>query len=149
MKIIRFLLLALSIVGAGMSVLSLHGHYATSASEYCDLNETFNCDFVNRSTYSAIHGVPVALVGLLGYFALFACSLRPSRKIAWLRFIAASAGLVFALYLAYVEAYVLAVWCLLCIGSMTCIFGIALFSGIDLFQRRRLPAGAEHAAGSA
>lgn len=134
MKIIRFLLLALSIVGVGLSALSLHGHYATSTTDYCDLNETFNCDFVNRSTYSAIHGIPVALVGLLGYVALFAASLRPNRLVAWLRFIAAFAGLAFALYLAYIEAYVLAVWCLLCIGSMASIFGIALLSGIDLFR---------------
>ena len=60
MKIVRFLLLALSIVGAGLSAVSLQNHYATSATDYCDLSQTFNCDLVNRSTYSAVHGVPVA-----------------------------------------------------------------------------------------
>ena len=102
--------------------MSLQNHYATSATDYCDRSQTFNCDLVNRSTYSAVHGVPVALVGFLGYLLLFVLSWRTTGRIASVRFVASLIGLAFALYLAYIEAYVLAVWCLLCIGSMTAIF---------------------------
>lgn len=134
MKIVRFLLLALCIFGAGLSAVSLQNHYATSATDYCDLSQTFNCDLVNRSTYSAVHGVPVALLGLLGYLLLFALSWRSTRWMVRFRFAASVLGLAFALYLAYVEAYVLAVWCLLCIGSMTAIFGITLLTGVVLWR---------------
>lgn len=145
MRIIRVSLLALCVVGAGLSVLSLRSHYATSVTDYCDLNETFNCDLVNRSTYSTVHGVPVALVGLLGYLLLFALSWRTRRLTASVRFAASTAGMAFALYLAYIEAYVIAVWCLLCIGSLACISAIALLSGIDLVRMMRLPTSAEGA----
>jgi vitamin-K-epoxide reductase (warfarin-sensitive) len=134
MKIVRFVVLALCILGAGLSALSLRNHYSASATDYCDLSQTFNCDLVNRSTYSAVHGVPVALVGFLGYLLLFVLSWRTTGRIASLRFVASLIGLAFALYLAYIEAYVLAVWCLLCIGSMTAIFGITLLTGVVLWR---------------
>lgn len=147
MKTIRFLLLGFCVFGAGLSAASLHNHYSTSATDYCDLSQTFNCDLVNRSTYSAIHGVPVALLGLLGYLLLFAFSWRANSQMARLRFAAAILGLAFALCLSYVEAYILAVWCLLCIGSLASVSAIALLSGIDLLQRRRLAATVDHAEG--
>ena len=39
--------------------------------------------------------------------------------------LASLAGLGFALYLTYVEAFVLAVWCVLCLGSFALIILIA------------------------
>jgi uncharacterized membrane protein len=133
-NVVRYLLLGCCLLGGILSAVSLHSHYSTSSTDYCDLNATFNCDLVNRSTYSEFYGVPVALIGLLGYLLLFALSLRTSRLIAGLRFIASLIGLAFALCLAYVEAYILAVWCLLCIGSLATISAITLLAGIDLRQ---------------
>ena len=40
----------------------------------------------------------------------------------------ALAGLAFALYLTYIEAYVLGVWCILCLGSLATILGITVLS---------------------
>jgi uncharacterized membrane protein len=116
--------LALCIVGAVLSAVSLHNHYGTSKTEYCDLDETFDCDLVNRSIFSKFMGIPVALIGLIGYAFLFAVSVVRGRAFAALRLVASFAGLVFALYLAYIEARVLAVWCLLCISSLIAIAGI-------------------------
>ena len=52
--------------------MSLYHHYGTSATSYCDIGENFNCDIVNRSTYSTVAGVPVALIGIAGYLAVLA-----------------------------------------------------------------------------
>ena len=131
---IRYLVLGCCLLGGVLSALSLHNHYSTSATEYCDLSATFNCDLVNRSAYARVFDVPVALLGLLGYLLLFALSLRPGRALAVIRFVAAFIGLSFALYLAYIEAYILAVWCLLCIGSLAAISAITLVSGIGVRQ---------------
>lgn len=141
---LRYLLLGCCVLGGMLSAVSLHNHYSASATDYCDLNATFNCDFVNRSSFSQFHGVPVAFVGLLGYIALFALSVKAGRWATIFRFAAAIAGLGFALHLAYVEAYVLAVWCLLCIGSLAMISTITMLAGIALWQVRRqeLPADA-------
>lgn len=113
----------LAVCGAVVSSVSLQHHYATSKTAYCDIGETFNCDIVNRSEYSSILGVPVALIGMLGYAALagLATVYRERRETPPILFIAAAAGLAFALYLTYIEARVLGVWCILCLSSLALI----------------------------
>jgi uncharacterized membrane protein len=57
----------LAVGGIVVSSVSLQHHFATSKTAYCDIGTAFNCDIVNRSSYSSIMGIPVALIGLLGY----------------------------------------------------------------------------------
>jgi len=135
-RILLYLLMVFCVAGAVLSGFSLRAHYSTSTTEFCALDETFNCDIVNRSSYSRLLGVPVALIGLLGYLLLLTMSFRRDRFFAVLRFGAAAIGLGFALYLTYIEAYVLATWCLLCIGSLIAISAVTLFSGVGWFQLR-------------
>ena len=122
----------LCVVGTALSGVSLRNHYSTSTTDYCDLGETFNCDLVNRSIFSRFFGVPVALIGLVGYVFLGAISYVKWYPAKVLRLVAAAAGLAFAVYLAYIEARILAVWCLLCIGSLTTISFITVLSGFAL-----------------
>lgn len=135
--LIRYLILACCLAGGTLSAFSLRSHYHTDPTGYCDLSATFNCDLVNRSSFSELRGVPVALIGLLGYFFLLACSASDGMWLAAFRFLASLVGLSFAVYLAYVEAYVLAVWCLLCLGSLAMISAIAFLSGISLWRIAR------------
>jgi vitamin-K-epoxide reductase (warfarin-sensitive) len=51
--------------------------------------------------------------------------------------IAAAAGLVFALYLTYVEAYVLTAWCILCLTSLALITLITALAAIVKWQARQ------------
>ena len=113
----------LALCGIVVSSVSLQRHYATSKTAYCDIGETFNCDIVNRSAYSSIFGIPVALIGMLGYAALagLATVYREQQETPAMLFGAAAAGLMFALYLTYIEARVLGVWCLLCVSSLALI----------------------------
>jgi len=124
----RLAIVFLCIVGALLSAVSLKNHYSTTLTGYCDLDEIFNCDLVNRSIYSRVLGVPVALIGLVGYVLLGVSSFVRKTWLAKLRLIGACFGLAFALYLAYIEARILAVWCLLCIGSLLCIATIAVLA---------------------
>jgi uncharacterized membrane protein len=128
----RLLLIIAVLAAAGVIVssLSLVHHYGTSRSSFCDLSETLNCDVVNRSEYSTLVGVPVALIGVLGYLALLvvATLYRRRRETPKLLFWGAMAGLGFALYLTYIEGFVLATWCVLCLSSLCTIFTIALLS---------------------
>jgi uncharacterized membrane protein len=137
-KVLFVLIALLSLAGITLSAVSLQRHYAKSATNFCDFNQKFSCDIVNRSEYSEIAGIPVAGIGVAGYAALFILSTfwksRPETPIRLL--IAALAGLAFALYLTYVEAYVLTTWCILCVGSLIVIFLIALLSiGVKLRNR--------------
>jgi len=137
----RFLFLliaALAAAGAVDSGLSLQRHYARSATSFCELGGNFDCDLVNRSEYSRLMGIPVAGIGLAGYGVLFVLSWRCRRRAespGWL-LATAAIGLAFALYLTYVEAYVLGAWCLLCLISLGLIFAITGLAAVAQFHDR-------------
>jgi uncharacterized membrane protein len=122
----------LALAGIVVSSVSLHHHYGTSQTNYCDFGESFNCDIVNRSIYSTILGVPDALIGILGYAALLglATVYRAKSEAPAMLLIASVAGLSFALYLTYVEAFVLATWCILCLSSLSLMI---LITGLSSF----------------
>ena len=135
-----FLAIALlAVLGIAVSSVSLDHHFRKSKTTYCDFGQSFNCDIVNRSEYSTIAGVPVALIGILGYVALlaFATFYREKAETPGILVIGSAGGLGFALYLTYVEKYVLFAWCILCLTSLTVIFSITVLSVALLMQSMR------------
>ncbi|MFZ2083841.1 MAG: vitamin K epoxide reductase family protein [Candidatus Sulfotelmatobacter sp.] len=131
----RLLFVAIAILAlAGMvvSAVSLQRHYAKSASAFCDFGERFDCDIVNRSEYSGLMGIPVAGIGIAGYgVLLLLATICRSRMETPLRLlVAAVAGLAFALYLTYVEGYVLETWCILCLSSLALIATITVLASV-------------------
>lgn len=131
-RLLFVLIAILSLAGVIDSGISLQRHFAESATRYCDFRQRFSCDIVNRSEYSTLLGVPVAVIGVAGYGVLFALStFFQTREQArdWLLG-AALAGLGFALYLTYVEAYVLTTWCILCLISLALISLISVLAGV-------------------
>jgi vitamin-K-epoxide reductase (warfarin-sensitive) len=129
-RVLFGLIAVLAFAGAIVSSVSLQRHYAKSATAFCDFNQRFSCDIVNRSEYSTVQGIPVAGIGVAGYAALFLLSTfwksrleTPTRLLG-----AALAGLAFALYLTYIEAYELMTWCILCLISLALISLISLLA---------------------
>ena len=122
----------LSFAGIAVSAVSVQRHYARSESRFCEFGEQFNCDIVNRSEYSSIAGIPVAGIGVAGYAALFLFStIYRDRKETPLRLlIMACVGLAFALYLTYIEGYVLSTWCVLCLSSLALILLITALAAV-------------------
>ena len=130
---IRWILATLSLLGIVVSSLALHVHN-TMTTEPCDINAHWDCGIVNHSHYAVLGGVPVAIIGIAGYVVLLAMSLM--RR--WgLMFFAAVAGCIFALYLTWIEAHVLEVWCLYCVMSQTIIALIVLLSMVLVIRRPR------------
>jgi uncharacterized membrane protein len=134
----RLLVIIAIVAGLGIAVssVSLDHHFRKSKTTYCEFGQSFNCDIVNRSEYSTIAGVPVALIGILGYVALLAFSTfyREKAETPGILLAASLGGLAFALYLTYVEKFILGVWCILCLTSLAAILSIAVLSLI-LFVR--------------
>jgi uncharacterized membrane protein len=62
-----------------------------------------------------IHGVPVAVIGIVGYLLLGVLAFRRSYRVM-LAF--ALPALAFSLYLAHIEESILGVWCLYCAISL-------------------------------
>ncbi|HSY66089.1 MAG TPA: vitamin K epoxide reductase family protein [Terriglobales bacterium] len=124
------LIAVLALAGIVVSSVSLQHHYGTSQTNYCDFGASFNCDIVNRSVYSTVLGVPDALIGILGYglLLLIATFYRTKAEGPSVLLAASTAGLGFALYLTYIEKFVLATWCILCLSSLALIILITGFS---------------------
>jgi vitamin-K-epoxide reductase (warfarin-sensitive) len=130
---LRAMMLAIAlfaVAGIAVSSVSLYHHYGTSETSFCNFGADFNCDVVNRSVYSSIGGIPVALIGILGYAALLALATVYRRKAETpvMLLLASLCGLGFALYLTYIEKFVLAVWCVLCLSSLGIILAIMTLS---------------------
>lgn len=131
----RGLFLAIAVLSAAgiiVSTISLERHYAKSTTSFCEFGQKFNCDIVNRSEFSSIMGIPVAGIGVLGYGLLLALSTLYRRRAETpIRLLtAAIVGLAFAMYLTYVEAYVLETWCILCLSSLGLITMITLLGAM-------------------
>ena len=122
----RYVIAVLALAGAVVSGLALEVHY-TAGTTPCSINEKWDCGVVNHSSYSLIEGIPVALIGIVGYLALIWLSLARQRVVLLL---ASLAGLAFALYLAHIERDVLGVWCLYCVISLAIIAAIPLLDMI-------------------
>jgi uncharacterized membrane protein len=110
----RWILVLLALFGIVVSALALREHYRTDASP-CSINERWDCGIVNHSPYAMFHGVPVAVIGMMGYFLLGILAAR--RSYAWmLPFV--TVAFTFAVHLADVESMVLGVWCIYCVISL-------------------------------
>jgi uncharacterized membrane protein len=110
----RWLLIALAVVGIAASSLALRKHYRTDASP-CSINERWDCGIVNHSPFAMLYGVPVAVIGIVGYLLLGVLAFSKAYRVM---LGAALAGLVFALYLAHIESAILGVWCIYCVISL-------------------------------
>src|SRR5271156_3569778 len=110
----RFLLVVLALSGFVASGFALREHSRPDASP-CSINERWDCGIVNHSPYAVLAGIPVAILGIAGYFLMGALALRRSYR---LLLGAALVGLAFSLYLARIEAHVLGVWCIYCAISL-------------------------------
>ena len=94
-----------------------------------------DCSVVNSSAYSEVYGIPVALVGVLGYGAILG-TLTLAGRWGFLRenavliaFGLCLAGFMFTVYLIYVEVALIRALCPFCIASqltMTVLFALSV-----------------------
>ena len=82
------------------------------------------CETVQTSQWAVFLGLPVALYGVVGYFALLVVAIvalrpaaLPERKWDTMLAALASAGFLFTLYLTYLELFVIHAICRWCVGS--------------------------------
>lgn len=124
----RWWIIILAALGAVVAGMAWREHLNTGTSP-CSINERWDCGVVNHSPYAVITRVPVAAIGVFGYALLLVLALGR----AWRALLAfALAGLIFSLYLAYIEAYKLEVWCLLCVFSLALISLITISAFVQM-----------------
>lgn len=120
-----------AVIGTLISAYSLYHHFDTSEG-WCNVSATLNCDVVNRGPYSEFAGIPVSLIGVVGYLGIAIVAIltgvraSEQRELLMLLRIAAAGALGFSLYLTYLEAFVLGVYCPLCLGALAIVVILCL-----------------------
>lgn len=121
----KYVLILLATLGIIASSLALREHYRTEGDSPCSINERWDCGIVNHSPYATLAGIPVAILGIIGYILMAALAWRR----AWRLLLAVVLiGLGFSLYLAHVEKDILGVWCIYCAISLADISLITLLT---------------------
>ena len=79
----------------------------------------------------------MALIGIAGYLAVLALATiyRDQAETPAMLAMGSLAGLAFALYLTYIEGFVLAAWCILCLSSLALISASRCFHRLLWLQR--------------
>ena len=131
----RWIVALVALLGLFAAVAALREHYRTEASP-CSINEKWDCGMVNHSPYAVLGNVPVADIGIAGYLLLSLLALKRAWRTA---FFAAIIGLGFSLYLTYIEARVLQIWCIYCVISLSMISLITILTLIMALRSDRVP----------
>lgn len=122
-SILTFLIVIFCLAGVVISAFALSEHYNTKPSP-CSINDRWDCGIVNHSPYAMVHGIPVALIGIVGYALLGMIAGR----LKLVTVLAALAALIFTLRLTWIEWKTLGVWCIYCVGSQIVIVVVFLLA---------------------
>lgn len=133
LSVMKLVITLLAAIGMAVSSAALYEHYNLGSAP-CNINDRWDCGAVNHSPYADVRGIPVALMGVVGYALI--------GVLAWtgpapLLLLVSSVAMGIALELTALEASVLNVWCLYCVASQADITVITLLSFIQAMRRRR------------
>ena len=112
------------------------------SSEFCSINETFDCSAVSQSKYAKLLGVPVAAFGLISYLLMLIGMVvhykTKNETVETLLGALVLVALAFSLYLTGVEAFILHAWCILCLGSQISVIGMVVAFFYYRAQNRKI-----------
>ena len=96
---------------------------------------------VNQGPYSQLFGIPVALIGIIGYLLLaLAAGLKmknpEDKSLSAFLLLASLGGFLFALYLSGLEAFVLHAWCIVCLTSQGLITALLVLSILNFLGEK-------------
>jgi uncharacterized membrane protein len=111
----RVLLGALAVVGLLISAYLSWVHYV-GVVPVC-VGGSGGCKTVQTSSYATIFGVPVAVIGLVGYSGLLLSASLRGEVGVYLGFLVALVGTLFSAYLTYLELFVIHAICEWCVAS--------------------------------
>jgi len=124
-------LIVLSLVGLGIATYLTYVHYR-GLSPICAVGQ--GCEKVQSSRYAKIGGVPVPVIGLVGYVGIFG-SLLVRGELARLTTAGmAYVGVVFSGYLTYRELFSIHAICQWCVGSAIVMTIIAVLATIRVLR---------------
>ncbi|MDX6728564.1 MAG: hypothetical protein QOK49_3369 [Baekduia sp.] len=115
--------LVLAVLGIAVAGYLVYVHYA-NIDPVCNI--AHGCHKVQTSQYAELAGVPVALLGLIGYVTLLGALLAPGEPARMLAALVALVGFGFSAYLTYRELFTIDAICQWCVASAILMTGLAI-----------------------
>jgi uncharacterized membrane protein len=112
-RTVRAAIAALALAGAGVAAYLVYARY-TGTRLACT---TGGCETVQHSQYAKAAGIPVAVLGLAAYLAVFATALSTRIEAAALGAAIVLGGLAFGVYLIVIQVAVIEAICQWCLVS--------------------------------
>jgi uncharacterized membrane protein len=103
----------LAIIGVGLAVYLYYEYAVQETFGVCNINEVFNCEPITKGDLAELYGIPVSLIGLVGYLAILISAWLKKFKVS---FYMAVFGMVFCLRLTILEIFVEGVLCPICLA---------------------------------
>src|SRR4051812_309872 len=132
MKALTVLIVIFALAGVVVSTVVLKEHYSTETSP-CDINAKWDCGIVNKTPFSLFHGIPVAMIGIVGYALIGILAGR----FPILTAMAALGGLAFVFGLTYLGWRGIRAWGFYLLTSQVIIACVFLLSAIAAVMSRR------------
>jgi uncharacterized membrane protein len=136
---LRVVAIAISVLGIAIAGYLTYVHYA-GISPVCEI--AHGCEKVQTSEWSKVAGVPVALLGLVGYVAILAALLIPGETAATVAAGMALVGAGFSAYLTYREVFTIHAICIWCVASALLMVALAIVTVARLTRHSPAPVGA-------
>jgi uncharacterized membrane protein len=127
---LRRLGLGLAVAGIGVAGYLTWVHYADL--ETVCVGGGGGCERVQSSEYAELAGIPVALLGLVGYLAIAAAIALPGEAARMAAALLALAGAGFSLYLTYLELFEIDAICQWCVASAVLMCALAVVTLLRL-----------------
>lgn len=123
--------IVLAVLGLGVAAYLTYVHYE-GVRPVCGLGG--NCEKVQTSEWSKLGGVPVALLGLLGYAAILASLLIDREEALMAGALFALVGFGFSAYLTYRELFSIDAICPWCVASAVLMTLLAAITTVRLLR---------------
>jgi uncharacterized membrane protein len=123
---LRIAALVFAALGIGVAGYLTYVHYA-GLQPFC-AGGSHGCERVQSSTYAALGGIPVAVLGLGGYVGIAAALLAPGELARLSAAALALIGFGFSAYLTYLELFVIDAVCQWCVTSAVLLTVLAVLT---------------------
>ncbi len=134
---LRKTIIVLTVLGVGIAGYTTYLHYS-GATPLCSIKGN-PCSQVQKSVYSEIAGVPVALMGLIGYVLILGSLLAPDgERTRFATAVLTLGGFGISAYLTYRELFSLHKICEWCVASAV-IMTLIMCLSIWRFLRSEIP----------
>jgi uncharacterized membrane protein len=134
---LRIAAIVIACIGLGIAIYLTYVHY-TGGNVACTNS---GCHTVQTSVYAKLGGIPVPVLGLVGYLGILASLVLVSGDLGRLGgFGMALTGFLFSAYLTYRELFTIKAICEWCVGSAVCMTALMIISSIRAVRGEPSPA---------